>query len=309
MTEVYSSFAKYLKDKYGCRVQKIIVNAGFTCPNRDGTKSFEGCFYCNPHSFTPSYASPNKSITQQLEEGIKYFSKKYPTQKYIAYFQNYTNTFGPIDLLKSKFLEAINFNDQIIGIAIATRPDCISENIVRLIKDISKEREVFLEIGAESLSNNALKFCNRAHTFEDTIKAIDICKKFNIWVTLHLIIGLPYDEIYQQPELFAKIINNLQINCIKFHQLQILKNTKFEKIYNQNPNIFNLFSLEDYLELIIKYLERFKPSIFIERFTNEVEPHYLIVPKWNKVKNYQFVHLLRNKMIEMNTYQGKKCIY
>ncbi|MCX7954647.1 MAG: TIGR01212 family radical SAM protein [Bacteroidales bacterium] len=300
---LFRSFASYLRNKYGTRVQKISVNAGFTCPNRDGKKGLGGCIYCNNDSFTPSYVSERKSITQQIEEGINYFSRKYPTQKYIVYFQNYTNTYAPISILKEKYLEAIN-NDNVVGISIATRPDCISREVLELLSEINQQKEVFIEIGAETTNDYVLNFINRCHTYGDIVNACKLTAEYKLWVTLHLIIGLPYDNYFNVEERI-NVINNLPINCIKFHQLQIIEGTRLAELYKSNAIQINLLSLNEYIDLIIKYLSYLRNDIYLERFTSEIDSNKLIAPKWNRIKNYQITELIRKRMCQLGVYQGK----
>lgn len=299
---LYRSFAEYLKNKYGTRVQKISVNGGFTCPNRDGTKGRGGCIYCDNSSFSPDYVQKSNSIEQQIIEGIKYFSAKYPAQKYIAYFQNFTNTYASVHLLKKKYYEAIN-RKEVVGISIATRPDCISNEILELLAEINKYKEVFIEIGAETTNDNVLKFINRCHTFDDVVNACNAISKYNLWVTLHLIIGLPFDD-YKNVKERTDILNKLPINAIKFHQLQIIEGTELAIIYSNNKVNIDLLSLDEYIDLIVKYIAYLRPDIYIERFTSEVNSQKLIAPKWNKIKNYQVVELIKKKLKESNLYQG-----
>lgn len=304
MTVPFNSANEYFKNIFGKRVQKISINAGFTCPNRDGTKGVGGCIYCNNDSFKPFYTLPTKSITQQLNEGIEFFSKKYQTQQYLAYFQAFTNTYAPIDVLKKKYDEALQVNN-VIGLVISTRPDCFDENVAILLKDYAQKFFVLVEFGIETTNNTTLAIINRQHTYEDAKKAIELCNKYDILSGIHLIFGLPNEtkeEIVQR----AKEISPLPFKLLKIHHLQIIKGTKLATIYAQNPDFVKVYELDEYIDLIIEFLEYLSPDKIIDRFINEVPQEYLIAPIWGKIKNYEFVHKLTKEMNLRNSWQGKK---
>ncbi|MCX7862560.1 MAG: TIGR01212 family radical SAM protein [Bacteroidales bacterium] len=303
MKHAYNSFSQWLRRQYGTRVQKISINYPFSCPNRDGTKSNIGCIYCNNSSFLPEYTLNNLSITQQLTEGIRYFSKKYPTQLYIAYFQNYTNTYAATDKLFEIYKEACS-HEKVVGLAIATRPDCINENIINILAEINKTKKVFVEIGIESTFNETLKLINRCHTFEDVEHAVKLLKKYNLWITGHLIFGLPYENI-DSVIIHAKKLSTLQLTCLKLHQLQILKDTLLHKYYISDAIKVTPLSVDEYIHWIITFLEHLSPDIYIERFTSESPKDQVIAPNWNQIKNYHIAEIIRKKMNELNTYQGK----
>lgn len=300
---VYRSFADYLKEKFGDRVQKISVNGGFTCPNRDGTKGIGGCVYCDNVSFSPDFENSFMPINEQIEFGINYFKKKYPTQKYLAYFQNYTNTYAPIEELRKKYFEALN-HPQVVGIAISTRPDCIDNSILELLVEINKQCPVFVELGLESTYNNTLSFLNRCHSYEDFHKTVLALSENNIWTTVHMILGLP-NETNEDAMIHAQRLSKLPIQAVKLHQLQVVKGTKLAELYNHNSLHLTPLSLSDYIAWVIDFLEYLNPYIFIERFTSESPLDLVLAPKWGTIKNYHVVEMIRKRMFELNTFQGR----
>lgn len=299
----YNDYSTFIKKKFGERVQKISLDTGFTCPNRDGTKGFGGCTYCNNNTFNPYYCKPSKSITQQLNEGIAFFSKKYKTQQYLAYFQAYTNTYADIELVKELYLEAIN-HPQIIGLVIGTRPDCINEELIHFLAELAKTNYIALEFGVESTLNRTLDFINRCHTFEETKAAYELAKNKNLHLGAHLIIGLP-GESKEEMLNHAVELSKLPINTLKIHQLQVVKHTMMAQQLKTEPHLFNLFELDDYIEFICDFVALLRPDIIIERFISESPAHLLIAPKWNGVKNFEIVSKIENRLNEKNLWQGK----
>jgi len=300
----YNSYSEYFKQQFGERVQKVSVDAGFTCPNRDGELAFGGCTYCNNDAFNPSYCSPAKSITQQLEEGIEFHLKRYRrANKYLAYFQTYSNTYGKLEHLKKIYAEALN-HPKVIGLVIGTRPDCIDEEKLKYFQELNKDKYIILEYGIESCYNKTLEKINRQHTFEQSVEAIEKTASFGIKTGAHIIFGLPgetREEMLQE----AKILSELPLNNIKFHQLQIIKNTAMAKNYMDSPKNFNLFSMEDYVEFIIEFIANLNPNFIIERFTGEVPPRFLAGPNWGLIRNDQINVLIENRLAEFGTRQGK----
>lgn len=302
--ERYRNFASYLKETFGSRVQKISINAGFTCPNRDGTKGWGGCIYCDNAAFSPDFTSSSHSIFEQIEKGIQYFAKKYPTQLYIAYFQNYTNTYARIDVLKDLYFKALS-HPKVVGLAISTRPDCINTEVLELLCEINKQKKVFIELGLESTDNDTLYLLNRCHTFEDYEKAAILINQYQLWNTTHIIMGLPGETIDNALKN-AKILSTLPINSIKLHQFQVLKGTILEKWYLSNKINLNPLTIEDYINWVIVFLEHLHPDFYIERFTSESPLDRVVAPNWNGLKNYHMVEMIRKRMKELNTYQGIK---
>jgi len=300
----FNSYAEYFKRNFGSRVQKLTIDAGFTCPNRDGVISYGGCTYCNNDAFNPSYCSPKKSITQQLKEGIEFHQVRYRTaKKYLAYFQAYSNTYASIDVLKKKYEEALSFPN-VIGLVIGTRPDCVDNEKLDYLQHLAEKYYIIIEYGIESIYNSTLIKINRGHTFEQAVKALNETKKRNIKTGAHFIIGLP-DETDEMIINSVETISSLPLDTIKFHQLQIVKNTAMEKEYLNNPQRFRFFSLDNYLELICKITERLNPLFVLERIANEVPPWYLAGPGWGLIRIKEIMNLFEKKLEEKNTWQGR----
>jgi len=299
----YNDFSSFIKSRFSERVQKISLDTGFTCPNRDGTKGVGGCTYCNNNTFNPYYCKPSKSITEQLDEGIAFFSKKYKTQKYLAYFQAYTNTYADIQLVKELYNEALS-HPNVVGLVIGTRPDCIGEELVQFLSDIAKEKFVSLEFGVESTLNKTLEKVNRCHTFEDTVAAYELCKDKGLHLGAHMIIGLP-GESREEIMSHAIALSKLPINTLKLHQLQVVKHTMMALDYAKSPESFTMFSAEEYIEFISEFITLLRPDIIIERFISESPSHLLIAPKWNGLKNFEIVAKIDKTLIEKDLWQGK----
>ena len=299
----YLDYSSFIKSTFGKRVQKISLDIGFSCPNRDGSKGYGGCTYCNNDTFNPNYCEPEKSITQQLEHGIAFFDKKYKSQKYFAYFQAYTNTYSDIESLKKIYDEALRFPN-VIGLVIGTRPDCISEDVIDYLSFLSKKNFISLEFGVESTLNKTLLKVNRCHTFEETKIAFERCANKGIHLGAHLIIGLPGET---KAELLnhATEISKLPIQALKMHHLQIVKNSIMAVQYKRNPENFDLFSSEAYIDFISDFVGYLRPDISIERFASEAPYDLLIAPKWNQLKNFEIVAKIDRKLVEKNNWQGK----
>ncbi len=299
----YNDYTSFIKNKFSERVQKISLDTGFTCPNRDGTKGLGGCTYCNNNTFNPYYCKPSKTITQQLDEGIAFFSAKYKAQKYLAYFQAYTNTYADINLVKELYLEAVN-HPKVIGLVIGTRPDCINEELVDFLSDLAKNNYIALEFGIESTMNRTLELVNRCHTFEETIAAYELAKDKGLHLGGHMILGLPGESKEDILE-HAKKISKLPIATLKLHQLQVVKHTIMAIQLKTNPEMFSLFNADEYIDLITDFVALLRPDIIIERFISESPPHLLLAPQWNGLKNFEVVDKIDKKLIEKDLWQGK----
>jgi len=299
----YNDYSSFIRKEFGERVQKVSLDTGFTCPNRDGTKGVGGCTYCNNNTFNPYYCKPSKSITQQLDEGIAFFSKKYKTQQYLAYFQAYTNTYADIDLVKELYTEAID-HPQVIGLVIGTRPDCINEDLINFLSDLAKDYFISLEFGVESTLDKTLEIVNRCHTYQETIDAYELAKNKGLHLGAHLILGLPGET---QKDLLnhAKKLSKLPINTLKLHQLQVVKHTLMAVQLKENPEMFELYSADKYIDLITEFVALLRPDIIIERFISESPAHLLIAPQWNGLKNFEMVAKIDKKLIEKDLWQGK----
>lgn len=300
----FNSYTEYFKKEFGERVQKVSIDAGFTCPNRDGKLAFGGCTYCNNDAFNPSYCQPNKPIKQQMDEGIEFHLKRYRrANKYLAYFQTYSNTYAPLDKLIKIYSEALS-HPNVIGLVIGTRPDCIDNEKLEYFRKLSKNHYVIIEYGIESCYNKTLERINRQHTFEQTVEAIEETSHKGIKIGSHIIFGLP-GESRQEMKDQVRILSGLPINNIKFHQLQIIKNTQMAVEYKKDPSAFDLFSLEDYIGFIVDFTSCLNPNFIIERFTGEVPPRFLAGPNWGLIRNDQVNLLIEKKFDEQNTWQGK----
>ena len=300
----FNAYSNYFKMKFGARVQKLTIDAGFTCPNRDGTISAGGCTYCNNNAFNPSYCHPSKTIKQQIQEGIEFHRNRYrKAEKFLAYFQAYSNTYASIEKLKEAYTHAVRHKD-VIGLVIGTRPDCIDDEKLDLLAEFSRNYYVTMEYGLESCYNQTLERINRGHTMEQSIEALQKTAKRRIKTGIHLIFGLPGEDVRDMLDE-AAIISKLPIHTVKFHQMQILKKTRMAKEYSKYPERFNLFSLEDYLNFMVHFVERMNPDFYIERFSAEVPPQYLIAPDWGLIRNFQVLHKLERKLQDLDTWQGK----
>ncbi len=298
----YLDYALVLKQQFAERIQKISVNAGFTCPNRDGTKGVGGCTYCNNQSFIPEYCRPQKSITQQLHEGIQFFHHKYQSQKYLAYFQSYTNTYGSIDHLREIYEEALCV-PRVEGIVIGTRPDCAPDALLDYLAEIAQTKYVMVEYGVESTNNDTLKFINRGHTYEDAVDAIRRTAQRGIHTGAHLILGLP-NESRAQLLQHAERLSDLPLNSLKIHQLQIVKGTRMAEQFVAHPEWFSLFNVEEYIDLVVDFLEHLNPAIAVERFISQSPKELLLAPNWG-LKNFEFTAKIDRRLHERNTWQGR----
>ena len=302
---LYNNLSGYFREKYGKRLKKICIDGGFSCPNRDGSKGFGGCTYCNNDAFHPNYSTPDKPIRQQLDEGIEFHLNRYrTTEEYLAYFQSYSNTYAPLEHLKELYAQALA-HPKVKGIVIGTRPDCVDDEKLDWLAELSKEKIVIVEYGIESCYNKTLQRINRGHDFETAIKAVEATAARGIHQGAHFIFGLP-GETREELMGMAPIINSLPINSVKFHQLQIIKGTEMEAEFARCPEDFVQFGLEEYIDFFIDFLELLRPDLYIERFAGEVPPRFVNSTPWGKVRNVQLLQMLHKRLEERDTYQGAK---
>ena len=300
----FNAYSNYFRSIYGARVQKVSIDAGFTCPNRDGTKGVGGCSYCNNNAFNPSYCQPEKAVTRQIEEGIEFHKWRYnEAVSYLAYFQAYSNTYASLETLRKLYSEALQ-HPGVIGLIIGTRPDCIDDEKLEYLKELSSHYYIAIEYGIESCYNKTLKRINRGHTFEEAVEALEKTASFGITTGAHFIFGLP-GETRQEMLDQVDIISALPLTTVKFHQLQIIKGTGMETEFLNNPGDFNLFTWDDYLEFFVLFLERLNPAIVVERFTGEAPPRFLTGEGWGKKRTDQIVNLIEKRLEELNTWQGR----
>lgn len=298
----YNDFSAWLSTLFPYKVQKISLNAGFTCPNRDGTVGYGGCTYCNNQTFNPAYCRTEKSVTEQLEEGKQFFARKYPDMKYLAYFQAYTNTYGELQELKRKYEEALQVPD-VVGIVIGTRPDCMPDELLDYLEELNRRTFLIVEYGVESTDNATLKRINRGHTFEAAEEAIRRTAEKGIRVGVHIILGLP-GETNEQLIQQAGVLSSLPITTLKLHQLQLIKGTRMAAEFEKQPEDFHLYTADEYIDLVIDYVERLNPRIVLERFVSQSPKELLIAPDWG-LKNHEFTDKVRKRMRERDSWQGK----
>lgn len=298
----YQDFGNFLKELFPFKVQKISINAGFTCPNRDGTKGFGGCTYCNNQTFSPEYCHTEKSVTEQLEEGVRFFSKKYPDMKYLAYFQAYTNTYDELEKLIAKYEEALSYPD-VAGLIVGTRPDCMPDDLLDYFAKLAEKKFVLIEYGLESTLDRTLERINRGHTHAESEDAIRRTAGKGIYTGAHLILGLP-GESREEILHHADILSTLPLTTLKLHQLQLIKNTRMAKEQTEHPEWFHLYTADEYIELVIDFIERLNPSIVVERFVSQSPKELLIAPDWG-LKNYEFTAKVNKRIFERNARQGR----
>ena len=301
----FNASSDYFRREFGRRMQKVSVNAGFTCPNRDGTVGTGGCSYCNNMAFSPSYCIAGKPIRQQVEEGILFHRKRYRrAERFIAYFQSYTNTYAGVGELRKAFLEALSVPG-ISGIIAGTRPDCINDDILDFLQELSEKYYMAVEYGIESCYNRTLKEINRGHNFEVSASAVRRTSARGIKTGGHIIFGLP-GETREEMLNEAAILSNLPLDSLKFHQLQIVKGTFFGERYLEDPESFILFNLDEYLDFMVEFIELLNPLIAVDRFSGEVPLRYLVSnTRWG-VRSDQVTLLLEKKLEERDSWQGKR---
>ena len=298
----YKYFPDYFKTLFDSRVQKLSIDGGFTCPNRDGLKGVGGCTFCNNESFTPGYCRKVASITDQINDGYEFFAKKYKGQKYLAYFQSYSNTYAPLEILKKRYEEALSCRD-IVGLVIGTRPDAVTEDVLDYLEGLAKKYYICIEYGVESTNDEVLTKINRGHDFATAKEAILLTANRGIMIGAHLIFGLP-SESYQSMLNGAIELSRLPINILKLHQLQIIKDTAMAREFERQPDSFRLYSLDEYLDFVVDVVENINTDIYLERFVNQAPSEYLIAPRWG-VKNFEFVNKLDKILETRQTTQGK----
>ncbi|MGN8711325.1 TIGR01212 family radical SAM protein [Hallella faecis] len=290
----YKDYSHWIREQFPFRVQKISVDAAFSCPNRDGRLSLGGCTFCDNKTFNPSYCDRGKSITRQLEEGKAFFAKKYPEMKYLAYFQAYSNTYAPLEELKRKYEEALAVDD-VVGLVIGTRPDCVSDEALDYLQQLNQRTFLIVEYGIESANDNTLRRINRGHTFDCSRQAIIKAHQRGIITCGHIILGLPGED---EEEMLhqASTISQLPLDILKLHQLQIIKGTPLAKEYEAHP--FHVFSAEEYVNLVIRYVSKLRNDLVLERFVSQSPPNMVIAPKWG-LKNHEFTDLLNKRIREL----------
>lgn len=309
----FNSYSRFFRESMGGRVQKVAINAGFTCPNRDGAVGVGGCTFCNNEAFTPSYCVPSKSITRQIDEGIEFHSRRYRrADRYLAYFQSFSNTYAPLDVLRRVYGEALA-HPLVAGVVVGTRPDCVDEAKLDYFAELAKQRYVAIEYGIESTFDATLAAINRGHDFATARRAVEMtAERANVvprtpgcglHVGAHFILGFPgeTDEMLLSQ---ADTINSLPLTTVKFHQLQIFKNTAMEADYKRNPERYTFRGMDEYIDFFISILRRLRPSLVIERFAGEAPPRHRTGPDWGSVRNEDLALRLDRRLAELDVRQG-----
>jgi hypothetical protein len=301
MIRRYNSFGSYIKKLFGTTVYKVSVDAGFTCPNRDGTISTAGCIFCNNDSFRQSSWTPMSSLSEQIRNGIAYIKKRYKAEKFLVYFQPYTNTYAPVDDLERLYKEALS-EPSVIGLAIGTRPDTVDEEKIALLESLSEKYFILIEYGMQSIYEKTLEFINRGHDYSTFLKTLDLTKDRGIFVGAHVIVGFPI-ETREEMLSMADEVSHIPIDFLKIHQLQVIKDTPLEILYSKKP--FYVFEYEEYLEFVAEFMERLSPRIVLQRLFATAPDSILIAPRWGKSRQ-EILRDIEKTLEDKDTYQGKK---
>ena len=300
----YNSYIGYFKKTYGERLQKVVVDAGFTCPNRDGLVGTGGCTYCDNAAFHPGYSTAGIPIHEQIDEGIKFHRVRYrKAEKFLAYFQPYSNTYAPLERLREVYEEALS-HPLVAGIVIGTRPDCVDGDMLDYLASLARDHVVVIEYGIESVYDRTLQRINRGHSFEDAVRAVEMTAARGLTQGAHFIFGLP-GETVRDMLAYAPIINKMPLRSVKFHQLQIVRGTAMEREFAARPSDFVTFSLDEYLDFIADLLELLRPDLYIERFAGEVPPRFVNSTPWGLLRNTELIRLLEQRLESRDTWQGR----
>lgn len=303
MSSGYSAFGPYLRKKFGTVVYKVNVDAGFTCPNRDGTLGVTGCIYCNNDSFRPSACNTEMPVREQIENGIAYLSMRYRAKKFLVYFQPYTNTYAPVSELERMYREALSV-PSVIGLAIGTRPDCVDEEKIELLRELAKDYFILIEYGLQSIHDKSLQYILRGHDYRTFLDAVHLTKQKGIHIGAHIIVGFP-TETRGEMLAMADELSNLPIGFLKIHQLQIIKGTILAKRFQEKP--FPIFIYDEYLDFLVDFIERLSPEIVLQRLFASAPDDILIAPKWGKTKQKILLDI-KERFISRNAVQGSRCL-
>jgi radical SAM protein (TIGR01212 family) len=297
----YNSYGQFLKERFGCKVYKISVDGGFSCPNRDGIIGTGGCAYCSNDSFRPETANRLKSISQQVKDGIDHLTNRYGAGKFLVYFQPYTNTYAPLDVLIPLYESALDHPD-VIGLSVGTRPDCIDPEKIAWFEKLARNYFVTLEYGLQSIYDKTLANINRGHTYQCWVDAMEMTRNRGIWLCAHLILGFPW-ETREEMLASADALSGKGLNFLKLHHFHIVQNTPLANEYREKP--FPLIGFEDYVELVADFIERLDPDISIERFFGFAPIGQLIGPVWSKSKS-GIRYAIEQRLIARDTQQGQR---
>ena len=301
MDRRYTSFGAYMKKRFGSTVYKVNVDAGFTCPNRDGTVGVSGCIYCNNDSFRPSSCRPTLTVSEQVQNGIAYVKKRYKSEKFLVYFQPYTNTYAPVDELEGLYKEALS-DPSVIGLAIGTRPDAVDAEKIALIQSLAEKYFILVEYGMQSMYDKSLEFINRGHNYNAFLKALEMTRDRGIFIGTHIIVGFP-TETREETMSMSEELSSIPVEFLKIHQLQVIKDTPLEVMHKNNP--FHVFGYEEYLDFVTGFIERLSPRIVIQRLFATAPDSILIAPQWGKNRQ-EILRDIEKRLEARDTYQGKK---
>lgn len=301
MARRYHAFGDFLRNRFGEKVYRIGVDAGFTCPNRDGTIGTSGCVFCNNDAFRVASSLPGLSIKEQIARGMSFIRKRYHAKKFLVYFQPFTNTYAPVERLEDLYCQALSHPD-VVGLAIGTRPDTVDGEKIALLERLARDRFILVEYGMQSMYEKSLDFINRGHAYREFLRALDMTKGRGIWIGAHVIVGLP-TETREETLAMTGEISRLPVDFLKIHHLQVLKDTLLEALYRENP--FPLFAYDEYLDFIVAFLERLSPRIAIQRLFATAPDRLLIAPRWDKSRQ-ETLRDIERTLERKNTYQGKR---
>jgi radical SAM protein (TIGR01212 family) len=290
-----------VKKTFGTLVQKVNIDAGFTCPNRDGTLSEGGCVFCNNDSFKPGECRPTLSVTEQVQNGIGYLKRRYGAEKFIAYFQAYTNTYAPAEELESIYREALS-EPSVIGIAVGTRPDCVDAQKLDLLQELAKDHFVLVEYGLQSIHEKSLRYINRGHDYHTFLKALDDTRARGLRTGVHTIVGIPTETREETLEM-ADVLSETPVEFIKIHQLQVIKDTPLAEVYKREP--FHVFGYEEYIDFVVEFIERLRPDMVLQRMFATAPDEILIAPQWGRSR-HEIIRDIERRFEERNTWQGKR---
>lgn len=300
----WNSYAGYFRRRFGHRMQKLSVDAGFTCPNRDSTLATGGCTFCDNAAFTPSYCRRGLSVSRQIEEGILFHARRYRTaEQYLVYFQSFSNTYAPLDRLRELYEEALA-HPEVAGLVIGTRPDCVDAEKLDYLASLAERHYIAVEYGIESVYDDTLRAINRGHDFAAAERAVRMTAERGLSVGGHFILGLPNES---EERLLAGVerINALPLTTVKFHQLQLFRGTAMAEAYDRDPSQFRFWTVEGYIDFFVEVLRRLRPDLVVERFASEAPPRYHYGPTWQGVRNEQLLAMLEKRLAECDAYQGE----
>ncbi len=296
----YNSFGALLREKFGCRVYKVIVDAGFTCPNRDGTVAVGGCTYCNNDAFRPQAVDRLKPISDQVGEGIGYLRRRYRARRFIVYFQPYSNTYAPLERLIPLYESALDHPD-VVGLAVGTRADCVDDAKIAWFEDVARRRFVSLEYGLESIHDETLSRINRGHDFACWRDAVERTRNRGIGICAHLILGFPW-ETHAQMLAMAETVSRAGIDFLKLHHLHVVRHTTMGREFQREP--FPLLEFDEYVDLVVDFLERLRPEVALQRLFGLAPDEELLAPRWGKSKA-EMQHAIEKRLADRNTHQGR----